>query len=180
MKTNFKLVAGIVAGVALAVAAASYAQPYGGMGPGAGGAMGMMGQGFGPAMGMHMGMGPGHGPMAGGDAAALMASRLGELKTQLKISAAQEGAWQAYVEQAKPLSAGMLASHQQPPQNAATAPERMAQHAAAMQQRSTAMVAMSNSFNALYAVLTPEQKTIADQGFGMMGRHGMHFGQRAG
>lgn len=178
MKTNHKLIAGVVAGVALAVAAASYAQPYGGMGPGQTGAMGMMGQGFSPAMGM--GMGPGHGPMAGGDFAVLMASRLDELKTQLKITPAQEGVWQAYVEQAKQQAAGMQTMHTQLQQNAATAPERMALHTSAMQQRSAAMVAMNEAFNTLYAVLTPEQKALADQGLGMMGGHRMHFGQRAG
>jgi hypothetical protein len=37
---------------------------------------------------------------------------------------------------------------------------------------------MNTAFNELYAVLTPEQKVIADQHFGMRGRHAMRFGQR--
>ena len=45
----------------------------------------------------------------------------------------------------------------------ATAPERMGQGAELMQQRSAAMATMTNAFNALYAVLTPEQKAFLDQ-----------------
>ena len=83
MKRTHSLIAGVVAGVALAVAAATYAQPYGGMG-----------YGHGPGMGM--GMGHGHGPMAGFDPAATADARLSDLKAQLKITTAQEGAWQAF------------------------------------------------------------------------------------
>ena len=167
MKKSHTAIAGVIAGVALSVAAASYAQPYGGMG-----------QGFGPGMGMGMGMG--RGPMAGVDPSVRAESRLSDLKTQLKITAAQEAAWQTYAGQAKQQAAGMQAMRAQMTQGAATAPERMAQRTAAMQQRSSAMVAMDSAFNALYAMLTPEQKTIADQNFGMMGQRGMHFGRRAG
>jgi hypothetical protein len=42
------------------------------------------------------------------------------------------------------------------------------------------MSTMSNAFSTLYAALTPEQKTIADQHFGMMGHRGMRHGPRAG
>jgi hypothetical protein len=65
-------------------------------------------------------------------------------------------------------------------QGAATAPERMAQQTAMMQQRSTAMAARNSAFSTLYGVLTPEQKAVADKNFGQMGRHGMRFGQQAG
>ncbi len=49
-----------------------------------------------------------------------------------------------------------------------------------MQQRAAGMATMTNAFNALYAVLTPEQKAIADQNVGMMGGRGMRHGPRAG
>ena len=39
---------------------------------------------------------------------------------------------------------------------------------------------MTDAFGALYAVLTPEQKAIADQNVGMMGRHGAGFRGGAG
>lgn len=165
MKRIHAVVAGVAAGVALAVAGVTYAQPFGGMGPG-----------FGPGMGM----GPGHGMMARGDPTIVIESRLGDLKALLKITATQESAWQAFTAAAKQQASDMQAIRAQMQQGGATAPERMGQHATAMQQRAQAMATMTNAFNALYAVLTPEQKTIADQHFGMMGPHGMRFGARAG
>lgn len=164
MTRTHTLIAGLVAGVALAVAAATYAQPYGGMG-----------QGFGPGMGM----GHGHGPMAGVDPAAMADSHLSDLKAQLKINASQEAAWQAFATQAKAQAASMQAVHVQMQQDTGSAPERMAQRTTAMQQRAAGMATMTNAFNALYAVLTPEQKAIADQNVGMMGHRGMGFGRRA-
>ena len=164
MTRTHTLIAGVVAGVALAVAAATYAQPYGGMG-----------HGFGPGMGM----GPGHGPMAGVDPAAMADSRLSDLKAQLKINTAQEAAWQAFATQAKAQAASMQAMRAQMQQDTGTAPERMAQRATAMQQRAAGMATMTNAFGALYAVLTPEQKAIADQNVGMMGHRGMRYGYGA-
>ena len=165
MKRTHTLIAGIVAGVALAIAAATYAQPYGGMG-----------RGYGPGMGM----GPGHGPMAGGDPSAMVDARLSDLKAQLKITSDQEAAWQTYAAAAKEQAAGMKAMRAQMLEGTGTAPERMAQRTAAMQQRAAGMATMTNAFSALYAVLTPEQKAIADQNFRMMGHRGMRFGPRAG
>lgn len=177
MKKSTTLIAGVVSGVALALAAAVYAHPYDGMGQGYGHGMGMgMGYGFGPGMGA----GPGYGPMAGFDPSATVESRLGALKAELKITASQEAAWKAYADQAKQQAASMPALHAQMNADAMTAPERRALHTALMQQRISAMAAMDTAFNALYAVLTPEQKAIADQGFGMMGQHGMRFGRRPG
>ncbi len=159
------VVAGLAAGVALAVAAATYAQPFGGMGPG-----------FGPGMGM----GPGHGPMAGFDPTTVVDSRLSDLKALLKITSSQESAWQAFTTAAKQQATDMQAMRGQMLASAGTAPERMAQRASAMQQRAQATATMTNAFNALYAVLTPEQKSVADQHFGMMGARGMRFGACAG
>ncbi len=165
MKRIHTVVAGIAAALALAVAAGTYAQPFGGMGSG-----------YGPGMGM----GPGHGPMAGVDPAAMIDSRLADMKTQLKITATQESAWQAFTTAARQQATDMQAIRGQMQQGAGTAPERMGQRATAMQQRSQAMATMTNAFNALYAVLTPEQKTVADQHFGTMGSRAMRFGPRAG
>jgi hypothetical protein len=160
-------VAGVVAGVALAVAVVGYAQPFGGMGSG-----------YGPGMGM--GMGPGHGRMAGGDPAAMADARLSDLKAQLKINSAQEPAWQVFTSQAKQQAASMQAMRARMQDGTGTAPERMEQRATAMQQRAAGMATMASAFNALYAVLTPEQKAIADQNAGMMGHRGMRRGPRAG
>jgi len=161
MKRTHTLFAGVVVGVALAAAAATYAQPYGGMG-----------QGVGPGMGM----GPGHGPMAGIDPAAMAETHLSNLKTQLKITSAQEGAWQTFATQAKAQAASMQTMRAQMQQETGTAPERMGQRTAAMQQRAAGMATMTNAFSALYAVLSPEQKTVADQNVGIMGHGGMRHG----
>ena len=165
MKRTHSLIAGVVAGVALAVAAAAYAQPYGGMG-----------YGHGPGMGM----GPGHGPMAGFDPTAAAETRLSDLKAQLKITPTQEGAWQAFVAAAKQQAASMQAMRAQMQTSAGTGPEQMGQRATAMQQRAAGMATMANAFGALYAVLAPDQKAIADQHVGSMGHFGMGFGRRAG
>jgi Spy/CpxP family protein refolding chaperone len=165
MKRIHAVVAGVAAGVALAVAAVTYAQPFGGMGPG-----------HGPGMSM----GPGHGPMAGVDPTTVIDSRLSDLKALLKITATQESEWQAFTAAAKEQATGMQAMRAQMQQGTGSAPERMGQRATAMQQRTQAMATMTNALDALYAVLTPEQKTIADQHFGVMGPRGMRFGAHAG
>jgi Spy/CpxP family protein refolding chaperone len=167
MKRIHAVVAGALAGVALTVAAVTYAQPFAGVGPG-------VGHGFGPGMGME----PGHRPIAGVDPAAID-SRLGDLKAQLKITPAQESAWQAYIGAAKQQAASMQALRAQMQEGTGTAPERMGQRTELMQQRSAAMSTMTNAFNALYAVLTPEQKAIADQHRGPMAHRGMPFAGHA-
>ena len=171
MKRTHTLIAGLVAGVSLALAAVTFAQPYGGMG-----------QGYGPGMGMGPGHGPmaGHGRLAGGDPAAMADARLSDLKAQLKIVSAQEAAWQTFAAQAKERAASRQAMRARMQDGTGTAPERMEQRATAMQQRAAGMATMTTAFNALYAVLTPEQKAIADQSVGMMGHRGMHRGPRAG
>ena len=164
MKRTYTLIAGVVAAVALAVARVVMHQPSGGMG-----------HGYGPGMEM----GPGHGPMAGVDPAAMADSHLSDLKAQLKITTAQEAAWQTFATQAKAQAASMQAMRAQMQQDTGTAPERMAQRTTAMQQRAAGMATMTNAFGALYAVLTSEQKAIADQNVGIMGHRGMHYGYGA-
>jgi periplasmic protein CpxP/Spy len=177
MKRTLAVVVGI-AGVALA--AVTFAQPFG-MGPGAGPRFGAGGPGFGgPGFGPGMGMRAGHGPMVGVDSAAAIDARMSDLKTQLKITPEQEAAWQTFSSAAKQQAAGMQALREQMHSTTGTASERMTEHTQAMQQRSAAMTATTNAFNALYAVLTPEQKTIADQRHGPMAHRGMPFGGRAG
>ena len=164
MKKRSSIVIGVAAGIALAVAAVTYAQPFGGMGPG-----------FGPGMGM----GPGHGPMAGADPSTMVDSHMADMKVQLKITPAQESAWQAFTAAAKQQAAGMQALRAQMWDNTGTAPDRMALRSQMMQQRATSMTTMTNAFNALYAVLSPEQKAVADQNFGMAGHGGMPMARRA-
>ena len=88
--------------------------------------------------------------------------------------------WQAFADDAKPQATGTQALRAQMQAGSGTAPEHMAQWASAMQKRAEGMTAMSKAFDALYGVLTPEQKTLADQHFATMGPRGMRFGPHAG
>lgn len=122
MKTSTRIVATLAASAAVALAGIAFAHPESGpgadwpmgRGPGMGMGMGMgPGMGMGHGMGMGMGMGPGWGPMGGPGAGgapgadpAAAAARLAALKEQLKITPAQEPAWQAF---ASALNSGQAA-----------------------------------------------------------------------
>jgi Spy/CpxP family protein refolding chaperone len=167
-----------VGAAALAVAAVAAAQPCGGAGAGFGPGMG---GGFGPGMGMRAGpgMGPGYGARGAVDHAAVAEGRLAYLKSALKITPAQESAWDAFATTSKAQAASMDAIREKMWQSGASAPERAAARAEAMQQRATVMAASSKALGSLYAVLTPEQKAIADQNLGPGGPFAMRFGRRA-
>lgn len=160
MKRNHKIVAGLI--VAATLSGAAIAQ--GGRGC----------DGMGP-----MGMGPmvGQGSQMGRqvsmkfDPAVRVERHLGMLKEQLKLSSEQEPLWLAFAEKAKgEAGKGMRAMREQAADEKLTAPERMAKMQAVMQERLTAMSGVHESFNRLYAALTPEQKTVADQHANRMGR----------
>jgi hypothetical protein len=117
--------------------------------------------------------------MAGVDPTTVIDSRLSDLKHCSRLPPPRKARGRRH-RAAKQQATGMQAMRAQMQQGAGTAPERMSQRATAMQQRAQAMETLTNAFNALYAVLTPEQKTLADQHFGMKGPHAMRFGARAG
>jgi len=156
-------------------------QGYGhGYGPGAG--MGP-GQGYGPGAGMGRGMGPGPmgqgmGPQGYGNPSAMADARNAYLKSELKITPAQESAWKAFADQAKQQAEAMQAWRSTVQGSAqATAPERLELRNQIMKKRQEQMEKGTAAFKDLYAALTPEQKALADQrfGFGMMGGRGMAF-----
>jgi hypothetical protein len=169
-------------------------QGYGpGYGPGAGMGRGMgNGPGYGPGAGMGRGMGPGGGagpmgygpmgrgmgPQAYGNPAAAADWRLSGLKSELKITSAQESAWKAFSDQAKQQAEAMQKLMTGAQGNAqATAPERIEQRNQVMKKQQEQMEKGAAAFKDLYAVLSPEQKALADQGFGpgMMGGRGTAF-----
>jgi len=171
MKTASKLVLATATALTLGLAAiAVYAHP-GGDGPGCasefGGGpgarpMGMgpgMGHGFGPGMGM--GRGPGL-----GNPAAVAEGRLAWLKAELKITAAQEAAWKTFADQqrqqAEARQALMKGVADKIP---ATAVERMELRNQWGKQRQEQGEKMTAAFKTLYAALTPEQKSVVDQGW---------------
>jgi len=172
--TTTKIVA--VAVVSLAAAGVSFAHPGGfgyGMGPGMGYGMGPgMGYGMGPGMGYSMGPGMGHGMggwMAGADAGTFVTGRLASLKAELKITSDQEKAWAAFESQTQQQIASMQALHNQMqtqmhgPQSGATGADFAALREAMFKLRQANHEARTAVLKDLYAVLTPEQKTIADQ-----------------
>lgn len=174
MKTTTKIVAGTIAALSLATASAVFAHQ--GMGPG-------MGMGAGPGMGMGSGMGHGmRGGMHGPESAAVTAARLSDLKAELKITPTQDNAWQAYatvVQQQAAARESMRTQMQaqmqaQMQEKSAAAPvDRSARHEAMSQQREQHFAARSAAVKDLYAVLTPEQKALAEQRLSAMPGHGM-------
>lgn len=189
MKNTRKLIVGVIAAAGFAAATVAYADPPPGFGPGSSacdgtgpGAMGYGGRGggYGPGMMAHGGPRGGYGPgmtggwgprggSAPGAAAGPVArheARLAFLKEELKITADQQAAWDAYATQLKARAATMEAFHAQAPSAGLTPAERIEQRAGFAKLRAEQMTAMSAAVKDLYAVLTPEQKAIADRHFG--------------
>ena len=158
----------VAAGLVTALVAA--AQPGPGYGPG------MMGRG-GPGMmmggGPGMMMGGGRGPMfASNDAdiSKFQQDRLGQLKSQLSITAEQQPAWDAFAAKAAEQAKTMQALRKDA--SSGTMPERMTRQQQAMGERQKAMGSMTESFNKLYEVLTPKQREVFDRSYGPAHRHG--------
>ena len=186
MKATRKILVGAIAAAALAASSALvYADPagpgtgwgncaYGGPGAGYGPGAGRGAMGYGPGAGRSA-MGPGmmgHGPGAGrggmwSNPAAAVEGHFAALKVELKITPDQDTAWQTFTAKARQqaetmparraqMSAQMSATNQ-------TAPERLAQRTEFAKQRIAGMETMTAAVKDLYAVLTPEQKALADQ-----------------
>lgn len=168
MKLNTKIIAGLLATTALAFGVAHAQMPGGGPG----------------GMGCDVDGPKGRAGKMMGDPAARVEQRLTQMKSQLKITPQQEPLWQAYAEKMKAeAGAGMKAMRDKAQDQAATAPERMAQMMTMMRERMTAMESMSDTFKRLYDSMSAEQKAIADKAgpFGgqgpMAGRPGRPGGQ---
>jgi len=151
----------------------------GGYGPGwGGGHMGGYGPGYGMGPGMMGAYGPGFGMHAWGDPD----ENLAAMKAELGITEKQDGAWQAFTKNAKQQSENRQAwfAKMQQARGAGSAPEALAQRTELMKQRQAEMEANTAALKDLYAVLTPEQKSIADQRFGGFGPgYGRGYGPRA-
>lgn len=153
MKRLHKILIGTVGVLAVAVGTAVAAAPRDDASPGPGWSHG--------------------GPWQGGDAAAFAQKRLDRLKTELKITAQQEPAWQAFagksIEQAK----AMQALHQQHQQQAQardksallSTPDRLARHVDDLRQHLAHLEQTQAAVKDLYAALTPEQRALADRHF---------------
>ena len=131
-----------------------------------------------------MGRGQGMGPMGGmsgprammmADPAAMAEQHLAGAKIELKITADQETAWQTFAGKAKQQAASMQGMRGQMQPMQGSAPDRMSQRAEMMKSRSEQMATMSTALRDLYAVLSPEQKLLADKQFPMMQGNRMSF-----
>jgi hypothetical protein len=134
------------------------AGPRGGYGPGAG-AGPRAGYGPGAASGGPRGFGPGAGPAANAEL------RLAYLKNELKITGEQQAAFDSYAAVLNKNAATMEAFRTAMFQTQEPA-DRFTLRAEHMKQRASDMESMSAALKDLYAVLTPEQKTIADANMG--------------
>jgi len=202
MKRVTKIAIGVATALTLGLATAvvsAHPQGYGpgwgmgqgqGYGPGAGMGPGQgYGPGYGPGPGMGRGMGHwggpgamGMGPQGYGNPGAMADARNAYLKNELKITPTQESAWKAFADQRKQQAEAMQAWRTTVQGSAqATAPERLELHNQIMKKRQEQAEKAAAAFKELYAVLTPEQKALADQrvGFGMMGGRGMAFNRPA-
>ena len=161
MKRKTIIAAAVGAALGLATVVAS-AHPYG-YGPG-------RGMGGGPGYGMGFGGGPGY-----GNPAAAVEGRLAYLKTELKITKAQEGAWKKFSDEARKQAESMQAARTAMwSGTAANAADRAELHNQLMKSRVEQSEKTTAAFKQLYAALTPEQKALADQHPGM--GIGMGFG----
>jgi hypothetical protein len=136
-----------------------------GMGPGGG----MMGYGMGPGAGMGYGM-RGYG-MGFGAYPGAAEDRLAGLKSELGITAKQENAWQAFVKSVKQRDESREAwfAKMREARAAGSLPELMAQQDEVFKQHQAERQATTSALKELYAALTPEQRTIADQRLGGFG-----------
>ena len=191
MRTTTRVVTATFAALSLAAAGAVLAHPGAGEGAGYGMGYGMghgMGYGAGYGMqgradagpgawgGMHgrAGMGPGMwGGMNGPESAGVTAARLADLKAEIKITAAQEGPWQAYVDLIQQQTVARTALHtQMHEQMHAQTPDPKFDFAATrdamFKLNEGQYTARAAALKDLQAVLSPEQRVTADQllGFG--------------
>lgn len=130
-----------------------------------------------------------HGGASGGashgrhsaDPAAAADQRLARLKADLKITSAQEPAWNAYAEQIKQHAGEMQALHGTMHDGTSgntrpSAPERAERQAQFAKKQQEHLERLAVLTKDLYAVLTPEQKTLADQRLGGGRRFAMGHG----
>jgi periplasmic protein CpxP/Spy len=104
------------------------------------------------------------------------AKRIARLHDELKITPAQEQAWNTFVASMQPPARGQ---HGPRPDRAAvaklSAPERMAKAIDRQKQRTAFMEQRLGALNSFYAVLTPEQKQTFDAKAARM-QHRFHGG----
>ena len=104
------------------------------------------------------------------------AARQAKLQEALKLTAAQQPVWQAFVASMTPPQKGERAGQRldQEQRAALTAPQRLERRIAMQKQRTARLEARLSALNSLYSVLTPEQRKVFDEQ--KQGRGGRHHG----
>ena len=182
MTKTTKIALAVGAALTLGLAAAELtAHPsdmgWGGYGPGSGMHGYGMGHGMGPGAGMGYGM---HGYGAFPEQAE---NRLADLKSELGITAQQEPAWQAFVASAKQREQSRESwfAKMHEARTAGSLPEMLAQQDEVFKQHQAERQATTSALKELYAALSPEQRTIADQRLGGFGPgYGAGYGRGYG
>jgi len=168
--------AAAVSGLVLAAGTAVYAHGGSGFASGAmmggWGGHGMMGNQAGT--GMH-GYGGGPGFMGGGDPVAYTEDRLKSVKDTLGITEQQEKTWNVYADAVRN-RAKLMASHREVMRNTGGPQMNTKQRIDMMKQGADHMQQIATSTVDLYAILSPEQKSKADESFGAGLQHGPHHG----
>lgn len=190
MRKTTKIALAVGAALSLGLAAAELtAHPSDGgygMGHGAGMGYGMQGygmHGYGMGPGAGMGYGMHGGGMSFGAGPEATENRLADLKSQLGITAQQETAWQAFVNSAKQREKSRQSwfDKMHEARTAGSLPERLAQHDEVFKQQQVERQAATAALKDLYAALSPEQRTVADETFGGFGpRYGAGYGRGNG
>jgi hypothetical protein len=181
MRKGTKIAVAIGAVLSLGLAAAELSAHPTGYGPGYGMHGYGMGYGMGPGAGMGYGM-HGYG-MGFGAYPGAADDRLARLKSELGITAKQEPAWQAFVTTAKQRDESRQAwfEKMREARAAGSLPEMLAQRDELFKQHQAEQQATTSALKDLYAALTPEQKSVADQLFGGFGPgYGAGYGRGPG
>lgn len=106
-----------------------------------------------------------------------MAKRQAKLHDDLKITPAQEPAWQAFQGKIKPAKPNMPMQRPSKEEWAKqTAPERMEHQMEFLKRAETRLAERTAAVKEFYVVLTPTQKKVFDEHFRTMHHHG--FGHR--
>jgi len=115
----------------------------------------------------------------------MRAQRVAKLHDELKITPAQENAWNAFVASMKPAHrAGDRQHGDRAAMAGLSAPERAQKMIERQKQRTAFMEQRLAALNSFYSVLSPDQKKVFDEKAARMqhrfGRHGGHGGWQHG
>jgi Spy/CpxP family protein refolding chaperone len=108
------------------------------------------------------------------------AQRVARLHDELKITPAQEQAWNTFVASMKPAQRADR-QHDRAAWAGLTAPQRAEKMIELQKQRTAAMEQRLAALNSFYSVLSPEQKKVFDEKAArMQSRFGRHGGEHGG